>query len=389
MNHAMKLLEAIGQLQDVYILEAHGETPKRILSRKVIVLIAAIIATMLLLGGCAAYAWHWYTAYFTQSRQAPLSDHQIAYIDGNTREYQLSQTYDGYTVALKSTISESYSAYVTFHLTAPEDVDFSSLFDPSSEERLSFRGLYAMPEGSSLPADLSYSVHDDADGKNNTLNVVVRIDPEGGAAAFGPGKTCEIAFKEIIKWGYDRDYAQELLSTKYAGQTDLMLEPEESSRLHPQTPLASGEWKFEVELESADTEALELLSVPLSARVLVVRNGVRENLTEESVEEVTLTSIQLHPLGASIFFEKPEPAEEFDCIYINPFQFSAPSAASAGETGAVFVMMEDGTRIGLYQAVGAKDTAILRADSPIILREVKYIQLSDGTKISFPAGTQH
>ncbi len=44
-------------------------------------------------------------------------------------------------------------------------------------------------------------------------------------------------------------------------------------------------------------------------------------------------------------------------------------------------MLKDGTRIDFFQQIGADDTAELTADSPIVLEEVDYLQLSDGTRL--------
>ena len=60
MKNAMKLLEAIGQIQDAYIMDAHSDIPKHAFSRKRLFLIAAAAAAALLLAGCAAYAWLWF-----------------------------------------------------------------------------------------------------------------------------------------------------------------------------------------------------------------------------------------------------------------------------------------------------------------------------------------
>ena len=50
-----------------------------------------------------------------------------------------------------------------------------------------------------------------------------------------------------------------------------------------------------------------------------------------------------------------------------------------------FVMLKDGTRIDFFQQIGADDTAELTADSPIVLEEVDYLQLSDGTRLYPPS----
>ena len=59
MKNAMKLLEAIGQIQEDYIMDAHSDIPRRVFYRKRLFLIAAAAAAALLLAGCAAYAWDW------------------------------------------------------------------------------------------------------------------------------------------------------------------------------------------------------------------------------------------------------------------------------------------------------------------------------------------
>lgn len=383
MNKAMHLLEAIGYIRDEYIIDAHQDNTERVNPHKKIMLLALIAAILLMLAGCATLAWHWYTVYFTQIRQAPLSDSQIEYINENIQEHQLRQTYDGYTVELKSTISESHVTYVTFGVTAPDSVDLSSVLDPATGERLSFQGLLATTAENHFPANISYDVADDGDGKKNTLNVVLKLDPvgpHGEAVTFGPGIKWTIAFLGIEKWGYNREYEQELLSTKYAGQVDYILDSEEANLVHPHTILATGNWKYEIELESADSETIELLSAPVSTKVLVVRIGASEYETEESVEDVTLTSVQLGPLGATIAFAKPEPLEKFDCIYINANQFG-DAQMREGEEKDIFLVMKDGTKVYFYQTDGGKEEAFLSADSPIALKEAAYLQLSDGTKL--------
>lgn len=383
MKNEMRLLLAIGEIQDEYILKAHGE--RRVSSRKRIAFAAAIAAILLLLAGCAAFAWHWYATYFTNRRQEPLSGSQIDYIRSNAQTYQLRQSCSGFTLELKSTIAESSTAFVTFGLTAPEDVDLSGVLDIRTEERLSFPGLLAVPEGSGLPADISYDVVDDGDGRKNTLNIVLGIKPmvpQGADSAFGPGKTCVISFRDIVKWGYDWEYEQELLSTKYAGQTDYLLDPEESARLHPQTLLVSGSWSFEVELKEADDGELTLLDSPVTVKSLVTRVGASEYETVDSVEDVTITSIRIRPLSIEISFEPPEPSDTFECVFVDASMFASAPGSVGKNYEKVVLALKDGTKVGLFQQDGARDTAVLRADSPIVLSEVDYLQMSDGTRIT-------
>lgn len=60
MKNAMQLLEAVGQIQDEYIMDAHSDIPKAASPRRRILLIAAVIAALLALAGCAMaihYVW--------------------------------------------------------------------------------------------------------------------------------------------------------------------------------------------------------------------------------------------------------------------------------------------------------------------------------------------
>lgn len=47
----------------------------------------------------------------------------------------------------------------------------------------------------------------------------------------------------------------------------------------------------------------------------------------------------------------------------------------------VILVLKDGTKITLFQSRGATDMAILAANRPIVLEEVDYLQMSDGTKL--------
>lgn len=351
--------------------------------------IFSLAVVLLLFTGCGAFARRNNQTGIPQESFEFLPSSYTEMTGDNPVESQQSQTYGGYTINVKSVVPEGQAVYVTFGLTAPDEVDFSAILNPYSGERLSFQGLLVRPAEVDLPADFLYYAADDGDDRNNTINMILKIDPvehQKDASGMGAGHAYRIDFTEILRWGYDREYEQELQSTKYIGQTDYMLEPEESDRVHPQTILTSGKWKFEIELPVADEENVELLSAPISTKVMVVRVGASEYETVETIENVTLTSIQVCSSGITVAFEKPEPTEKFDCIYVNAAQFRGAPYVDASEDDAVFLMMKDGTRIDFFQTDGAKDTAFLSADMPIVLREADYIQLPGDIKIliSYP-----
>ena len=340
---------------------------------------------------------HWYTTYFSLRREEPLSDSQVSYIQENAQDFYESQTYDGYTITLKSAFSEMNLAYVTFGLTAPAGTDLG--FALGDEEDLRFEYLFAGPADTKLPANLSFRVLDDGDGENNTLNFVLVIEPKGSIleyegidTSFGKGHPWRIVLKNPEKIGYDQEYEQELLRTKYAGQTDYMLESDEASRIRPHTQLAEGRWEFVLEFDGADMQSLELIQEPILAKAMVTRRDSDATFYETAgaIEEITVTSVKLHALGATVTFIPPGTIEGSDfpiyhCAWMDMGDTYNPLTKLVNGDENFFVMLKDGTRIDFFQQIGADDTAELTADSPIVLEEVDYLQLSDGTRLYPPS----
>lgn len=306
--------------------------------RKRIVRIAAIVAALILLTGCAAFPQH------SDQSQEPLSGQQTEDIGQNGEQ-------NGFSLELKSVVYESYTAYAIFGLTAPEDTDFSDVLDGHSNVSLGFSDLQT-----DIPANVSYEVLDDGDGKSNTLKIVVSIQPiirQGAPSAFGSGKTCEIVFSDVV---YNRGNKKELL--------------------------ASGQWKFVIELAKADSGELELLDSPVSTKVWVSRTGASESEGMDAIEEVTLTSVRIAPLHVEVSFEIPEPSDSFVGVFIDAAAFAPPPGTDEADYENIAIVMKDGTEISLFQSMVAKDVAILTADSPIVLEEVDCLRMSDGTRIA-------
>ena len=305
--------------------------------RKRIVRIAAIAAALILLTGCAAFPQ------LSAQSQEPLSGQQTEDIGQNGEQ-------NGFSLELKSVVYESYTAYATFGLTAPEDRDFSDVLDGHSNMSLGFSDLQT-----DIPANISYEVLDDGDRKSNTLKFVVSIQPiirQGAPSAFGSGKTCEIVFSDVV---YNRENEKELL--------------------------ASGQWKFVIELAKADSGELELLDSPVSTKVWVSRTGASESEGMDAIDAVTLTSVRITPLHVEVSFEKPEPADSFVGVFIDAATFAPPPGTDGADYENIAIVMKDGTEISLFQSMGAKDVAILTASSPIVLEEVDCLRMSDGTRI--------
>ena len=305
--------------------------------RKRIVRIAAIVAALILLTGCVAFPRR------SDQSQEPLSGQQTEDIGQNGEQ-------NGFSLELKSVVYKSYTAYATFGLTAPEDTDFSDVLDSHSNVSLGFSDCQT-----DIPANVSYEVLDDEDGKRNTPKIVVSIQPiirQGAPSAFGSGKNCEIVFSDVV---YNRENEKELL--------------------------ASGQWKFVIELAKADSGELELLDSPVSTKVWVSRTSASESEGMDAIEDVTLTSVRVMPLHVEVSFEIPEPSDSFVGVFIDAATFAPPPGSDGADYENIAIVMKDGTEISLFQSMGAKDVAILTADSPIVLEEVDCLRMSDGTRI--------
>lgn len=340
---------------------------------KRIVLIVSIAAMLIPLAGCAASR---------NQGQEPLSGKQTEYAVTNAQYPPTRQFYDGFSMELQSVIPVNNTVYAVFGLTAPEDVNLSDVLETRSGARLTFPDLQAMPSASDLPANISCDVMDDRAGKKNALKVVMKVSPviaQGADSAFGPGKSCEIVFREIVKRGYDQAYEQELAATKYAGQTNYAFTPEEAERVYPKTLLVSGEWRFVIDLESSDSGELELLESPVSTKAWVVRSGTTEFEAFDTIEDVTLTSVRVTPICVEISFAAPEPSDTFCCVNFDTADF--PFRSGTTGYGTVSLVLKDGTSVSLFQARSAVDTAALSADRPFALEEVDYLQMPDGTKL--------
>lgn len=390
MNNAMYFITALNDLPDAYLLAAHEEGKRH--SRRRLVLIAAVAAA-LLLAGCAAYAYHWYTTYFSLRREEPLSDSQVEYIDENAQNFSntQAQTHGGYTVSLETAISDGNIAYLTFGITAPEGVDLSQYLAGKDNPSIVWGKMYAtVAENESYAQSMGISYCDDGDGKDNTVYMVLTIEPnleQQPDLTFGSEMQWKIVLEDITEWGYDKEYEQELLSTKYAGQTDYMFTDEESARIRPFTTLAEGTWEFQVTLDFADLEQLELLTAPIQTKGVVTWKGEGEGIfyeTYHQVENITITSVRLYSLGVSIDLVQPTPEDQNLGVCLNLSEYSSSLDVDVSEDEAIFVMLKDGTRIDFWQFESARTTAYLRADSPIAMEEVDYLQLSDGTQLRLP-----
>lgn len=398
---AMDLLVGFGSVKDSYVISAEefrqGKKKAQIkrLSTRKVWLIAAVIALTLLLVGCAvAYANGWFQQIFSARSETPLSSEQIQYIQNNEQIVGQSQTINDWTVDLKSTICDGRTGYLVFQITAPDGMDLEQYLNPPTvdDKRLSMgncsasrKAAYSLAVASigTVDRERNYWYLDsgdwmaDGDGQPNTVLFCMTIrcekmDPNKPMLLEDPfGK--DVSFR-IRLMGITLEYTnlelQKEIEEKYAGQ-DYLVDGEAAAGLFCSDILTDEEWEFDVTFDS-DNQFMELITKPVFAQAKVWRYADKKQWdTVDSLEEVQISSFRVTPFGANISYA-PKP----DAIGISP---------RIGENveDAIYAVMKDGSRIKL-DLTGA-DATILQAQTPIVLSQLDYILLEDGTKLFAPS----
>lgn len=397
---AMDLLVGFGSVKDSYVISAEefrqGKQKAQIkrLSTRKMWLIAAVIALTLLLVGCTvAYANGWFQQIFSARSETPLSSEQIQYIQNNEQIVGQAQTKKDWTVDLKSTICDGRTGYLAFQITAPDDVDLEQYLNPPTldDKRLSMgndsasrKAAYSLAVASigTVDSERNYWYLDsgdwiaDGDGQPNTVLFCMTIrcekmDPNKPMLLEDPfGKDVSFRIRLMgITLEYKNQELQREIEEKYAGQT-YIVDGEEAAGLFCSDILTDEEWNFDITFDS-DNQFIELIAKPVFAQAKVWRYADEKQWdTVDSLEEVQISSFRVTPFGANISYA-PKP----DAIGISP---------RIGENveNAIYAVMKDGSRIQL-NLTGNNDT-VLQAKTPIVLSQLDYILLEDGTKLFAP-----
>ena len=398
---AIDLLVGFNSVKDSYVISAEefrqGKQKaqmKRLSTRKMW-LIAAVIALMLLLVGCAvAYANGWFQQVFSARSDTPLSSEQIQYIQNNEQIVGQSQTINDWTVDLKSTICDGRTGYLVFQITGPDGMDLEQYLNPPTvdDKRLSPGNysvsrdrMYPLSKASigNLNEEKNYMFADggnwisDNDGKANSVLYCMSIrceklypdKPMLLEEPFGKENTFYIRLMGITL-EYTNLELQKEIEEKYAGQAYLV-DGEEAAGLFCSDILTDEEWEFDVTFDS-DNQFMELITQPVSVQAKVWRYADEKQWdTVDSLEEVQISSFRVTPFGANIAFV---PKSDTIGISLQLWQDTDDE---------IYAVMKDGSRIKL-DLTGA-DATILQAQTPIVLSQLDYILLEDGTKLFAPS----
>lgn len=347
-----KLLDALNDIDSDLIAGAHA--PQTRSRPRFTLLIAAILATAALTA--TAFASEtisgWFKSYFEERTHASLTAEQVQFIEEHEQVLAETQTQNGYQLELKSVLADNHTIYITLGLTAPTHIPFDDAV------QMDFQSFDFYDHNHKTPQ--SFSAHSEMTG--NTAEIML----EYNLGSWNEGDLWTLRIEELTTVFHDTEYEQNLLDTKYAGQRNIMLTDEEAAQVYKYDTLAKGPWEFTIDLSKATASELELITDPITVQSCC---GFKPDGTLV-YEEVTITSVILRSLSATIFTEYTESR-------------AAPDFTPTVDD-QIFVIMKDGSRIQLYPDFGMTGKAHFTAASPIVLTEVDHVLLSDGTKIMAP-----
>ena len=257
-----------------------------------------------------------------------------------------SATQDGYTVELKSVVTDGAVAHITLRITAPEGTIISRTTREGHEDEpyhidTANLGRLTPMDGKVGSGSAGMNPKEDGDGLDNTQDFVIEAEMSmlDGSKPFAIGSTWTIRLEDLIHTYYDTE--------RYTMVEEL---------------LAEGEWVFQFTIDEShgDQSEIEFVDEPVVTKAVV---GFKADGTDV-YNDVTITSFSLHSMSATVLCEgrsAPDLTNNFD--------------------RAIYVVMKDGSKIQLYSSSGAVGVQHLTPEKTIDLEQVDHILLADGTKL--------
>lgn len=265
---------------------------------------------------------------------------------GNQPQASNSATQDGYTVELKSVVTDGAVAHITLRITAPEGTIISRTTREGHENEpyhidTANLGRLTPMEGKVGSGSAGMNPKEDGDGLDNTQDFVIEAEMSmmDGSKPFAIGSTWTIRLEDLIHTYYDTE--------RYTVVEEL---------------LAEGEWVFQFTIDEShgDQGEIEFVDEPIVTKAVV---GFKADGTDV-YNDVTITSFSLHSMSATVLCEGR----------------SAPDLTNNYDR-AIYVVMKDGSKIQLYSSSGAVGVQHLTSEKTIDLEQVDHILLADGTKL--------
>lgn len=343
-------------------------------------LVAALIAMLAITVSASERVQNWFVSFFAENMDGQLSQAQVEYIEEKAKPVLDSQTHEGWTVELLSAMNDNSTGYIVLGITGPEGVDMTPYIFGNQGVRGHFEGLPDMLE---FPEELRYfswgwTWVEDEDGKANTRNLVIHINPNtknSGVKPFGEDRVFKLQMINLVREYEDENVRRNLAGSRQK-ESFSSLSPEETLLVYQHEIIAEGTWEFEVKFESAGTDetVVQLLSQPVSTKASFMQDipGGGIDDFEYVLKDVLLSGIEMDHLTVSFTFANGE---------------GMPDLILKLEDELVYphVIMKDGSRIRLipYGSDGSS-TRNLLAEAPLVYEEIDHILMADGTVIPMP-----
>ena len=368
-----KILYAMNDIDGEFLNEARAATAPHKSTRRFVVLAAAVVALMAIT--VTAFASEqisgWFRQYFGNQTDAPLTPGQIEFIEENEQIVKNVQSRNGWSIELRSAITDGTKGLIILGVTAPEDISLETLYteDGTAYSRLNMVDDWAKPVvyPDGVEEDvITWFFMDDGDGLKHTENFIIEVQPKPGEDSrepFAPETQWSVVLDDIVRITDDvallKEISNELGEYCYEGEistTEMLLE-------------GNWEFAFSFRAENAQESGRELLTAPIHTTGQVYkRYGSGDGEYAYVLEDVTVTSIELDPLSATISYE-----------------FTGLYPAFEWDGASIYAVMKDGSRILLEDNWCRWDGYnVLKARSPIVVDEVDHILLADGTRIMTP-----
>lgn len=333
----------------------------------------AIAAVMISALGVTASASEivrsWLASYLTKGNEEIVSGEQVTFIEENEQVFHQSVTADGLTMELKAAVTDGEKAYICFGITAPEDVVLNETkiegYSPLKPTLLtdSFRSSFMTDQnGNEFMGYRSIASVEDYDGLSNTQNLVIQLtadQQEAGVPAFGSDMRWTLRFENLVAKYTNDAYFNELMTGKYQNEENFFFTEEESKLLYPEVTLAEGVWDFQIQFEEPDTQKLELIHESVAMKV----NSGWDGNGNDVYTSANITSFVLRSLSAAVYMDNTA---------------FAPDLTAEGD---IFAVMNDGSKVRLLSESAGPGEQKFRAELPILLSDVDYVHLPDGTKL--------
>ena len=328
------------------------ESKKSGMSLRRMAVLAAAVLTLLALSVTAFAAEEiadWAKSFFL-AFSGELNQEQADYLAQNEQPILESKTVDGWTVELKSALTDGNIGILTFDLKGPEGSDAKAYSFVNTVSPLE-SDLVTMPDGVSKFGGWGILWLDDGDGLANTKRMILKLDPDEELSEidpFGPDAQWNIHFGKLVNANW---YAR----------------PE---NLKDWEVATNGPWDFTVSFTKVDTASRELLEEPVTVTGYFDKDVEGEWTFEEA--PVVLTSVELRNLTVTVYYEDDE--DKMPGFY---------RFAEDGQTAVnPRVIMKDGTEIELISSGSSGfGYETLVATAPIVIENADHILLADGTVI--------